>query len=181
MEQELKTGFWLTPDMEYSMKSVTFSNLCGYEPMSSVKNAWDFLHGGCLKFALVLHQMFGYEIRIAWNAPFAERMEDIWGVPSVIVGWDSPVTFWEHLVHGYCAAEMDGETVYIDVRGITAERQPFFDAFAERFHPHPFEEPMISPALLEKFLRTNEDSEGIFRLARKLIDARREDYTLFPS
>ena len=175
MGQEFKTGFWCDEDMRRSMEQVRFRDLFGYQPLSSIENAWGFLHGGCLKFALVLHQMFGYEIRIAWDAPFADRTENIWEVPA-IVDWDAPESFWEHLVHGYCAAEIGGRTAYIDVRGITTERPSFFGEFTERFHPCPYEEPRIPPALLEKFLRTDSQSEEEFRFARRLIKER--DYTL---
>lgn len=180
MQTEFKTGFWLIADMERGMKNLTLFDLCGYTLGSSVKNAWDFLHGGCLKFALVLHRMFGYEIRIVWNAPFENRTENIWE-SSAIVDWDRPAAFWDHLVHGYCAADIGGRTAYIDVRGITTERRPFFDAFAEYFHPDPFEETMIPPASLEEFLRTGESVEETFFLAKKLIDERKKDYTLFSS
>lgn len=178
MQDAYKTGFWLSANPESAMKGVSLRELRGYSLLTSDKSAWDFLHGNCLAFAAVLNKTFGYEIRIAWDASFEGRTENIWETPA-ICSPDGPESFWEHLVHGYCAAELDGRTVYIDVRGITTERQPFFDAFAKRFHPHPFEEREIPPALLEKFLLSDEDSRPLFSLAKTLIDAKKNDYTLF--
>ena len=177
MQVECKTGFWLSADMETSLKYDTFEDLGGYSAQPPIDSAWKFLQGSCLIFALNLHKIFGYEIRIAWDAPFLDRTENIWDTPA-ISRTDAPKSFWEHLVHGYCVAELDGRTAYIDIRGITTERQPFFDAFADRFHPCPFEEPKIDPAGLEKFLSTDEQNREVFFLAEKLITERKGDYTL---
>lgn len=66
-------------------------------------NAFDFLHGFCNVFAYALNQMFGFDIKVMNNK--------------------------DGLVHAFCTATVNGETAYIDVRGITTD----FKEFAEPF------------------------------------------------
>lgn len=68
--------------------------------------AFDFLHGYCLDFALMLSDELGYKI------------EDI----------RSPEGF---LIHAYCVAEAEGEKLYIDVRGVTNDPELFFGEFED--------------------------------------------------
>lgn len=72
-----------------------------------------FLHGVCGIFALALHETFGYELWVVAYEP-----ED----------WEDEDDAWTNrLVHVYC--QKDG--YYIDVRGITDDRNAFFDEFAD--------------------------------------------------
>lgn len=82
---------------------VNFNFLQGFE-ISGVLNAYDFLHGFCLSFALCLSKEFGYAIETVRN-------ED------------------GDLIHAYCVDPEEG--LYIDVRGITDDPELFFDEFAD--------------------------------------------------
>lgn len=66
--------------------------------------AFDFLHGYCLDFALVLSDELGYKI---------ETLRDPDG----------------NLIHAYCIAEEEGQKLYIDVRGVTNDSALFFEEF----------------------------------------------------
>ena len=69
-------------------------------------NAFDFLHGYCLDFALLLSDELGYQL---------ETVRDPAGA----------------LIHAYCISEVDGEKLYIDVRGITNDADLFFKEFED--------------------------------------------------
>ena len=72
-----------------------------------------FLHGVCGIFALALHETFGYGL---WVVAFEPEN---WG--------DEDDTWANRLVHIYCQKD----DCYIDVRGITHDREAFFDEFAD--------------------------------------------------
>lgn len=70
-------------------------------------NLYDFLHGCCDQFAAALSDFFGYEI-------------------EYVLGNDG------NLIHAYCVRELaNGDTAYIDARGITTDAKLFFDEFAD--------------------------------------------------
>lgn len=68
-------------------------------------NPYQFLHGYCDQFAMVLSQKFGYEIELVRND--------------------------DSLIHAYCTVNFQGKKAYIDVRGITTVKRLFFDEFAD--------------------------------------------------
>lgn len=72
---------------------------------NSEYNPYQFLHGNCDQFAMMLSQKFGYEIDIIRNNDF--------------------------LIHAYCIMNFQGIKVYIDVRGMTTDKKLFFDEFAD--------------------------------------------------
>ena len=76
-------------------------------PVGDAYNLYNFLHGWCDHFAAALSDFFGYEI-------------------EYVIDNDGG------LVHAYCVQEMtNGETAYIDARGITTDDELFFDEFAD--------------------------------------------------
>lgn len=70
-------------------------------------NAYDFLHGSCLNFAMVLHELYGYDIECIFSE------ED------------------SSLVHAYCKKQIDEVIYFIDVRGITSDYVEFIDEFSD--------------------------------------------------
>ena len=72
-------------------------------------NAFDFLHGYCADFAAVLSDVYGYSIECIRHID--EDGED------------------GRLIHAYCIDELNGETAYIDIRGITTIPEVFFRDF----------------------------------------------------
>ena len=76
-------------------------------PVGDAYWLYDFLHGCCDQFAAALSDFFGYTI---------EYVLDNDG----------------NLIHAYCVYDLaDGETAYIDARGITVDAELFFDEFAD--------------------------------------------------
>lgn len=76
-------------------------------PVGEAYNLYDFLHGCCDQFAAALSDFFGYPI-------------------EYVLGNDGV------LIHAYCVKELaDGETAYVDVRGITTDAVEFFDEFRD--------------------------------------------------
>lgn len=79
---------------------------------------YDLLHGYCDNFAVLLHNEFGYDINLVRNK-------------------DSG------LIHAYCTTEKDGETLYIDIRGITDSIDEFFGEFEDFFDYNDYEDDLI--------------------------------------
>ena len=76
-------------------------------PVGDSYYLYDFLHGCCDQFAAALSDFFGYEI-------------------EYVIGND------DNLIHAYCVRDFpDGETAYIDARGITTDVELFLDEFRD--------------------------------------------------
>ena len=78
-----------------------------FPPVQNVLTMGDFLHGFCHIFSLRLHNEYGYKV---------ENLYDEDG----------------GLIHSYCRTPDGG---YVDIRGITADAQVFFDEFADFLDP----------------------------------------------
>ncbi len=72
-------------------------------------SAYAFLHGVCDEFAVMLSDIYGYEIETVRNG----------------VG---------RLIHAYCISQIGDEKAYIDVRGITTDAELFFNEFKNELY-----------------------------------------------
>ncbi len=77
--------------------------------VSADQNAFDYLHGLCPDFAAMLSDIYGYAI-------------------ETVRHWEEEGCYGR-LVHAYCVTEIQGETAYVDVRGITTDPVLFFEEF----------------------------------------------------
>ena len=80
-------------------------------------NAFNFLHGFCPDFTAMLSDIYGYEI-------------------VAIRHWDEEDVTGK-LIHAYCISEHQGETFFIDVRGITNDPVLFFEEFENEVTYYP--------------------------------------------
>ncbi len=97
-------GFWTDlKDLQDEYPEATFGYLEN-ELQTHGCTPYTFLHGCCDIFAMVLHEKYGYKLE------YAE---------------------WLGLVHAYCVAEHNGETFYIDVRGISTDYEEFMKEFED--------------------------------------------------
>jgi len=108
-------GFYLKPNIENALKLVIdkqFDNKTEIE--DDYEYYWDdamiFLEGNCHLFAKALQEKFGYKIAYLINKNFNK-------------------------IHWFCIEAKNNKTLYIDVRGITDDREEFkdFHLFREGF------------------------------------------------
>lgn len=119
--------------------------------------ASSFLHGFCDIFALALHDAFGYDIEVV--------VEEEPGGP-----WQS------RLVHVYCR---DNVGNYIDVRGVTNDKDAFRDEFADFLSDSGNDTFALSENELRDFSReavSKEEFDWLYGIARSFIDAYDYDY-----
>ena len=90
----MQKGFW-------NHSGISWQDLKN-EPSAEGHTPYDFLHGCCDVFAIILHEKYGYSL---------EYVE------------------WLGLVHAYCVAKHDNREYYIDVRGVCSDYNTFFKEF----------------------------------------------------
>lgn len=97
------------------MKTGFFKNNCGYDaPYEAMEHvnlshgytAYDFLHGFCNCFAMMLNQKFGFPCELIWDECGC-------------------------LIHAYCVNEVGGKKYFIDARGVTDDVFEFLDEFGD--------------------------------------------------
>lgn len=118
-----------------------------------------FLHGFCYVFALALYDTFGYAIEAA--------VEEDPGGP-----WQS------RLVHVYCR---DNAGNYIDVRGVTNDKNAFLDEFADFLSDYDNNILGLSENELRDFSReavSKEEFDWLYKTARSFIDAYDYEYCI---
>lgn len=92
-----------------------------------------YLHGFCTIFALALHEAYGYPVTLICDDDMNPG--------------DDPLTY---LTHAYCTwTTPDGNAIYIDVRGMTADRHGFMSEFKGFFDTEPLCVPDFDPGLLK--------------------------------
>ena len=104
----MRNGFWLELDelrKENPEDDYDFSFMENYTLKDNKLNAFDFLHGFCNEFADYLHEKYGYSVEA--------------------------VREYGNLIHMYCTAEIDGETHFIDIRGICDDWDEFMQEFTD--------------------------------------------------
>nr|WP_297765795.1 hypothetical protein [uncultured Butyrivibrio sp.] len=99
-----KYGFWT--DLDELQEEIPGANwgFLENECRTDIISPYNFLHGCCDVFAIILHQRYGYKL---------EYVECL------------------GLVHAYCVAEHNGKEYYIDVRGICSCYDAFIEEFKE--------------------------------------------------
>ena len=126
-----------------------------------------FLHGYCNIFAQELSKEFGYKI---------EEIRD----------------FENRLIHAYCISDFNGDTAYIDIRGITTDVSLFFNEFSDvmivgdRIDETQFEEGWFSSRIWESYKTYNSDHRKFDRkelvkiseAAKSFIDENKDFYDM---
>lgn len=145
LEDELEE--YISPTFEF-MESICYENKDEKATINEI-NAYDFLHGFCYEFALVLNQLYGYEIECILD----ENNE---------------------LVHAYCIIKNDNNNVYIDIRGITTDYHLFikeFDDWIEYFNIPTYPLPKTMP--IKKWEQKEKDCTPYpyaLEIAKKIIE-----------
>lgn len=143
-----RTGFYLKHDQ--------LSEDCGFvfledeASCNKITPDW-FLHGNCDIFACYLHEKYGYGMKAIYDC-------------------DS-----DELIHVYCTAEINNETVYIDVRGITNN----WDEFIEEFDDWYSDECPIKPFKIPKYYReAKKEKDDMFMAAGYIESINKNFYTI---
>lgn len=111
MEAKVKHGFYAELiELQEENPDANFGFLENVR-VSDEWNAFDYLHGRCDEFAAMLSEAYGYEIETVHNAD-------------------------KELIHSYCTTEINGGKAYIDVRGITVDRNLFWMEFEDEVTSH---------------------------------------------
>lgn len=121
--------------------------------------ALSFLHGFSYIFALALHDAFGYDIEVVAeegsNGPWQSR--------------------WVHI---YCR---DNAGNYIDIRGVTNDKNVFLDEFADFLSDSGNNVFVLSENELRNFSReavSKEEFDWLYGTARSFIDAYDYEYQI---
>jgi len=161
------TGFYIELDRllkndPYASFDFLLDEYAGTEISADV-----FLHGCCNVFAAELSKNFGYQI---------EEIRD----------------FENHLVHSYCTADFNGNTTYIDIRGITTNASRFFDEFSDvtvsrgKIEESQFEDGWLSVRRFPSYkvyssehqYLNNKEIDILIDAARLFIDENRDFYDI---
>ena len=145
-----RNGFYIKMDElneEYEDYEYDFNFLEDEISYKNITPDW-FLHGNCDIFACYLHEKYGYEMKAIYDCD-------------------------GELIHVYCTAEINDETVYIDVRGITDD----WDEFITEFDDWDYSDdcPIKTFKTPKYYRKAKKDNDDIFNAA-KAIEYENEDF-----
>lgn len=105
-----------------------------------------FLHGDCLLFAFALREIFGYDVHVIYPKDFFDRID-------------------AYIIHAYCTYKdpLTGETLYIDIRGITNDKELFLKEFKNDIDEN-------NGKIKEKVFMDKEKCYDFFGFSKKDID-----------
>lgn len=116
-------------------------------------NAYDFLHGFCDVFAIVLNNLFSYDMECIMNE--------------------------DGLVHAYCKKEINGRTFFIDVRGVTDNYGEFIEEFGDFLDYIDIPSyPICGTKIMDKLISKNENFLKYENFAKELISNYKSYYKI---
>jgi len=167
MENIKRTGFYIELDRLLENDPCANFDFLSDEYAGTEISADVFLHGCCNVFAAELSKNFDYQI---------EEIRD----------------FENHLVHSYCTADFNGNTAYIDIRGITTNVFRFFDEFSDvtvsrgKIEESQFEDGWLSVRRFQSYEEyssehrklKNKELDILVNAARLFIEENRDEYNI---